>query len=85
MEGRVVGADIFPEDRVEVLERVDGFHVEPIEPALFGRPPEPFDFGLAGTVPHLRVEQDGPDGPADQRKLVVDIGRAVIEAIPMSG
>jgi hypothetical protein len=31
------------------------------------------------------VEQDGPDGPADQRKLVVDIGRAVIRTIPISG
>ena len=46
MEGGVVGADVFSEKGVKILQGVDRIHVKAVEPALLCGSPEPLDLCL---------------------------------------
>ena len=64
------------------MDRTD---VESVQPGLLKGPPLAFDLRFTRTVPDTRVDQDCPKAPADQGKLFVRVGTAIIEAIPISG
>ena len=85
MEGRVIGTDVLPEKRIEILQGMDSVHVQAVKPAFLRCPPEALDFGFGSPIPHLGVQEHGANAAADQRELVVYIGCAVVRTIPISG
>jgi len=71
MHGSIVGADIVPQEGIELCQGRDGIHVQRIKPGLLERPELAFNFCLAGAVTNFCMKEDRADGAEDQGELFI--------------